>query len=61
METKKKLLDIVCDKIYVKHYSYSTERTYIHWIKQYIFFHNKKYVSPSTQNQAFNVILFLAI
>ena len=80
MGTKKKLLDIVRDKIRFKHYSYSTERTYIHWIKQYIFFHNKKHplemakreieeyltflatkknVSPSTQNQAFNAILFL--
>jgi site-specific recombinase XerD len=80
MEIKKKLLDIVRDKIRFKHYSYSTERTYVHWIKQYIFFHNKKHpiemekreieeyltflatkknVSPSTQNQAFNAILFL--
>ncbi len=80
MEIKKKLLDIVRDKIRFKHYSYSTERTYIHWIKQYIFFHNKKHpidmakreieeyltflatkknVSPSTQNQAFNAVLFL--
>lgn len=43
MEIKKKLLDIVRDKIRVKHYSISTERTYIHWIKHYIFYHNKKH------------------
>ncbi|MEA2072649.1 MAG: integron integrase [Campylobacterota bacterium] len=43
MEAKKKLLDIVREKIRFKHYSYSTEKTYIHWIKQYIFFHNKKH------------------
>jgi len=43
MQVKKKLLDLVRDKIRFKHYSYSTERTYIHWIKQYIFFHNKKH------------------
>ncbi|MCD6174042.1 MAG: integron integrase [Sulfurimonas sp.] len=43
MEVKKKLLDIVREKIRVKHYSISTERTYIHWIKCYIFFHNKKH------------------
>ena len=30
MEIKKKLLDVVRDKIRVKHYSISTERTYIH-------------------------------
>jgi integron integrase len=43
MEVKKKLLDIVRDTIRFKHYSLSTERTYIHWIKHYIFFHNKKH------------------
>jgi len=43
MELKKKLLDIVRDKVRVKHYSLSTEKTYIHWIKHYIFFHNKKH------------------
>jgi len=30
MEVKKKLLDIVRDKIRFKHYSYSTEKTYVH-------------------------------
>ena len=42
-QQKKKLLDIVREKIRVKHYSYSTERTYVHWIKQYILFHNKRH------------------
>jgi len=43
VEVKKKLLDIVREKIRFKHYSISTERTYIHWIKRYIFFHGKKH------------------
>jgi len=43
MEIKKKLLDVVRDKVRFKHYSLSTEKTYIHWIKHYIFFHNKKH------------------
>jgi len=43
MQIKKKLLDLVRDKIRVKHYSYSTEKTYVGWIKKYIFFHNKKH------------------
>jgi integrase len=76
----KKLLEIVRDKIRVKHYSISTERTYLFWIKSYILYHNKRHpkdmgkieieqflthlavektVSPATQNQAFNAILFL--
>jgi integrase len=57
-----------------------TEKAYIHWIKRFIFFHNKRHpaemaeteiarflsslateshVSSSTQNQAFNALLFL--
>jgi len=43
MEVKRKLLDLVRDKIRFKHYSYSTERTYVHWIKHYILFHHKKH------------------
>jgi len=80
MPQEKKLLDVVSEKLRIKHYSYQTEKTYIGWIKRYIFFHNKKYpkemgkdeieafltslavtnkVSASTQNQAFNALLFL--
>jgi integron integrase len=76
----KKLLDIMRDKIRFKHYSYSTEKTYLYWSKKYILYHNKKHpkdmgkieieqflthlaidknVSPTTQNQAFNALLFL--
>ncbi len=43
MQVKKKLLDLVREKIQFKHYSYSTEKTYVHWIKHYILFHNKKH------------------
>ena len=41
MRLKKRLLDVVRDKIRVKHYSLSTERTYLYWIKYYILFHKK--------------------
>lgn len=39
----KKLLDQIRDAIRLKHYSYSTEKTYIHWAKRYILFHNKRH------------------
>jgi integron integrase len=75
-----KLLDIMRNKIRLKHYSLKTEKSYIAWVKRYILFHNKRHpkdmgkveiekfltdlainrnVSPTTQNQAFNAILFL--
>ena len=80
MNKDKKLLDLLVDKIRLKHYSKSTEQTYYYWCKSYILYHNKKHpknmskeeieafltylaveknVAPSTQNQAFNAILFL--
>jgi integron integrase len=77
---KPKLLDQVREAIRTRHYSGKTEKAYVHWIKRFIFFHNKRHpmemaeaeigqflsslamdghVSASTQNQAFNAILFL--
>ncbi len=40
---KKKLLDVVRDKIRFKHYSISTERIYLYWLKYFILFHDKKH------------------
>ncbi len=75
-----RLLDSTREVLRVHHYSMSTERSYIQWIKRFIFFHNKRHpkemgvneiteylthlavnrkVSPSTQNQALNALLFL--
>lgn len=75
-----RLMDQVREVLRFHHYAYSTERSYISWILQYIRFHNKKHpkdmgkfeiesylshlainrhVSASTQNLAFNAIIFL--
>ena len=61
MEIKKKLLDIVRDTVRFKHYSLSTERTYIHWIKQYIFFHNKKHPKDMGREEIEEYLTSLAI
>jgi len=39
----RKLLDQVRDAIRVKHYSYSTEKTYVYWIRRFILFHHKRH------------------
>jgi len=80
MSTKTKLLDRVRNSLRQRNYAYSTEKTYVFWIKDYILFHNKRHpnemgereigefltylaierkVSPSTQNQALNSIIYL--
>jgi integron integrase len=40
---KPKLLDQVRETIRTRHYSPRTEETYAHWIKRFIFFHNKRH------------------
>jgi integron integrase len=60
MQKKKKLLDIVRDKIRFKHYSYSTERTYVHWIKYYIVFHGKKHPIELQKKEIEKFLTFLA-
>ena len=60
MQKKKKLLDVVRDKIRFKHYSYSTEKTYVHWIKHYILFHNKKHPMEMGKDEIESFLTFLA-
>ena len=60
MQNRKKLLDLVRDKIRFKHYSISTEKTYVFWIKHYIFFHNKKHPIEMGKNEIESFLTFLA-
>jgi len=77
---EKKLMVRVRERIRTKGYAKSTEKTYVHWILKFIYFHGVKHpmflgvseieaylthmavrqhMSPSSQNQALNAILFL--
>ena len=47
---KPKLLDQVRLAIRARHYSYRTEKAYVHWIKRFIFFHNKRH--PAEMGEA---------
>jgi len=61
MSQKKRLLDIARDKIRVKHYSISTEKTYVHWIKCYILFHNKKHPLEMGKDEIEQYLTSLAV
>ena len=39
----RKLLDKVRDAIRLKHFAYSTEQTYVQWIRRFILFHDKRH------------------
>jgi len=61
MKVKRKLLDLVRDKIRFKHYSFSTEKTYVHWIKHYILFHKKKHPVEMGKNEIEAYLTKLAV
>jgi integron integrase len=50
VQTKPKLLDQVRHAIRTRHYSYRTEKAYVHWIKRFIFFHDKRH--PADMGEA---------
>ena len=52
---------MVRDKIRVKHYSISTEKTYIHWIKHYIFYHDKKHPKDMFKDEIEAYLTHLAV
>ena len=58
---KPKLLDQVRDAIRTKHYSMKTEQAYIHWIKKYIFFHNKRHPKEMGEKEINQFITHLAV
>ncbi len=57
----RKLLDQVRDAIRVKHYSYSTEKTYVHWIRRFILFHNKHHPAEMGTAEVTQFLTHLAI
>jgi len=61
MQVKRKLLDIVRDKIRFKHYSRSTEKTYVHWIKHYIFYHKKRHPKDMGKTEIEAYLTYLAM
>jgi integron integrase len=37
------LLEVVRQRIHLKHYSYRTEKSYVHWIRRFVRFHNRRH------------------
>ncbi|MBE9182969.1 integron integrase [Oculatella sp. LEGE 06141] len=57
----RKLLDQVRDALRVKHYSYSTEKTYVYWIRRFILFHNKRHPSEMGTMEVTSFLTHLAV
>ncbi len=61
MSSKPKLLDQVRQAIRLRNYSYRTEKSYVYWIKQYIFFHHKRHPVEMGQVEVEAFLKHLAI
>jgi integron integrase len=58
--TKPKLLDQVRITIRTRHYSIRTEKSYIHWIKRFIYFHDKRHPAEMGEPEITAFLSYLA-
>jgi integrase len=58
---KPKLLDEVRQTIRTRHYSPKTEDSYVHWIKRFIFFHNKRHPAEMAEPEIARFLSNLAM
>jgi integron integrase len=58
---KPKLLDQVRSTIRFRHYSYQTEKTYVHWIKRFIFFHHMRHPREMGKEEVEHFLTALAV
>jgi integron integrase len=56
-----KLLDQVRIAIRLRHYSLQTEKTYVHWIRRFILFHNKRHPKEMGAPEVEAFLTYLAI
>jgi site-specific recombinase XerD len=56
-----KLLDQVRTVIRVKHFSLSTERSYVGWIRRFILFHHKRHPGDMGEDEIRQFISYLAV
>ncbi len=56
-----KLLDQVRYTLRAKHYAYSTEKTYLHWIKRFIICHHKRHPKEMNSPEIEEFLTYLAV
>ncbi|MCU7853430.1 MAG: integron integrase [Candidatus Thiodiazotropha sp. (ex Monitilora ramsayi)] len=58
---KSPFLQQVINAVRVRHYSRRTEDTYLHWIKRFIFFHNKRHPETMAEREVAAFLTYLAV
>ena len=60
-QNKPKLLDQLRGALRSRHYSRSTESTYVHWVKRYIYFHNVRHPKEMAEPEINAFLTSLAV
>lgn len=58
---KSPFLQQVVNQIQVRHYTRRTEDIYLHWIKRYIYFHNKRHPKEMRESEVSQFIDYLSV
>ena len=62
MNTEKpKLLEQMSNVMRIKHYSLKTEKSYIQWVRRYIYFHNKQHPDEMGTLEVKQFLNYLAV
>lgn len=56
-----RLSDQVRDALRRKHYSYRTEKTYLHWVRRFIYFHQKRHPRDMAEPEVAAFLTHLAV
>lgn len=60
-EPKKRLTDVVRERIRVKHYSLRTEQAYVDWVKRFVHFHGKRHPREMGKAEIEAFLTYLAV
>ena len=55
------LLESVRVAVRVRHYSYRTEKTYVHWVKRFVLFHGKRHPQELGEGEIGKFLSHLAV
>lgn len=61
MTGKPKLLDQMRHTLRLKHYSYETEKAYVHWAKRFILYHDKRHPAEMGKEEVEAFLVYLAV
>ena len=60
-KAKPKLLDEMRLALRSRHYSKRTEQAYVHWVKRFIFFHDKRHPAEMAETEVNQFLTYLAV